>query len=388
MAVNSHLVFSLAGVGIIPSRVQHTDYDTSPKVNSFRIPSLLDAVSGIRVYVLSLYVDLAKPPLESFITNLEEVSRERNCAGAGAAEWIIFKILRPLYSGLLMKHLYVAVHTANSALSLTLLFFFSLIYAATDIKEMQPQHSPLKIARFADFGIGLPNLGDSWNMESGGGGGGGGGSPPIGLGLELGRGSSQRQTGFTKSCGFTVFQLQELQLQSLIYKYMEAGLPVPDHLLLPIWKSVAGSLGGLHGSPYQLYTGYLGCGSLHLEYKNGFDPEPGRCRRTDGKKWRCSKEAVPDHKYCERHMHRGRQRSRKLVEAPSTSTSTSTSGSSRIRHGNTADTNLSISLQLDSSSSSSNNGSNLNSGLIGFSPKSVLRGSNPKPESSLQFQGF
>ncbi|KAK8482013.1 hypothetical protein V6N11_071040 [Hibiscus sabdariffa] len=280
----------------------------------------------------------------------------------------------------LLLVLYVAVHTANSALSLTLLFYFSLIYAATDIKEMEPQHSPLKIARFADFGIGLPNLGDSWNMESGGG---GGGSPPIGLGLELGRGSSQRQTGFTKSCGFTVFQLQELQLQSLIYKYMEAGLPVPDHLLLPIWKSVAGSLGGLHGSPYQLYTGYLGCGSLHLEYKNGFDPEPGRCRRTDGKKWRCSKEAVPDHKYCERHMHRGRQRSRKLVEAPSTSTSSN----SRIRHGNT-DTNLSISLQLDSRSSSSNNGSNLTSGLVGFSPKSVLRGSNPKPESSLQFQGF
>ncbi|GMJ06171.1 hypothetical protein HRI_004286300 [Hibiscus trionum] len=249
---------------------------------------------------------------------------------------------------------------------------------------MEPQHSPLKIARFADFGIGLSNLGDSWNMESGGGGGGGGGgSPPIGLGLELGRGSSHTPTGFT------VFQLQELQLQSLIYKYMEAGLPVPNHLLLPIWKSVAGSLGGLHlhGSPYQLYSGYLGCGSLHLEYKNGVDPEPGRCRRTDGKKWRCSKEAVADHKYCERHMHRGRQRSRKLVEASQTH---STATGSRISHGNAADTNLSISLQLhsSSSSSSSNNGSNLSSGFIGFSPKSVLRGSNPKPESSLQFEGF
>jgi len=44
------------------------------------------------------------------------------------------------------------------------------------------------------------------------------------------------------------------------------------------------------------------------------DPEPGRCRRTDGKKWRCSKEAAPDSKYCERHMHRGRNRSRKPVE--------------------------------------------------------------------------
>ena len=48
------------------------------------------------------------------------------------------------------------------------------------------------------------------------------------------------------------------------------------------------------------------------------DPEPGRCRRTDGKKWRCSKEAYPDSKYCERHMHRGKNRSRKPVEVTTT----------------------------------------------------------------------
>lgn len=56
-------------------------------------------------------------------------------------------------------------------------------------------------------------------------------------------------------------------------------------------------------------------------YQMGFsrkaeDPEPGRCRRTDGKKWRCSKEAYPDSKYCEKHMHRGKNRSRKPVEMP------------------------------------------------------------------------
>lgn len=44
------------------------------------------------------------------------------------------------------------------------------------------------------------------------------------------------------------------------------------------------------------------------------DPEPGRCRRTDGKKWRCARDVAPSHKYCERHMHRGRPRSRKPVE--------------------------------------------------------------------------
>jgi hypothetical protein len=44
------------------------------------------------------------------------------------------------------------------------------------------------------------------------------------------------------------------------------------------------------------------------------DQEPHRCRRTDGKKWRCGRDTVPNQKYCERHMHRGRNRSRKLVE--------------------------------------------------------------------------
>lgn len=54
------------------------------------------------------------------------------------------------------------------------------------------------------------------------------------------------------------------------------------------------------------------------------DPEPGRCRRTDGKKWRCSKDAYPDSKYCERHMHRGRNRSRKPVESQTMTQSSST----------------------------------------------------------------
>lgn len=52
------------------------------------------------------------------------------------------------------------------------------------------------------------------------------------------------------------------------------------------------------------------------------DPEPGRCRRTDGKKWRCSRDIVAGQKYCERHMHRGRNRSRKPVEIPTPVTTT------------------------------------------------------------------
>ncbi|KAJ6705674.1 hypothetical protein OIU79_010369 [Salix purpurea] len=165
------------------------------------------------------------------------------------------------------------------------------------------------------------------------------GSPPIGLGLELGRGSGSSQRPIIsckKHYALTVLQLQELQLQSLIYKYIQAGFPVPFQLVLPIWRSVATSLGGLSSRLLQLYPSLMGCSPLYLEYKNGVDPEIGRCRRTDGKKWRCSKEALPDQKYCDRHIHRGRQRSRKLEESASP--------------GNSS-TNLSISLPGISSAS-------------------------------------
>lgn len=49
----------------------------------------------------------------------------------------------------------------------------------------------------------------------------------------------------------------------------------------------------------------MGCNRSFSSLKSSFDPEMGRCRRTDGKKWRCSRDVVPEQKYCERHMHRG-----------------------------------------------------------------------------------
>ncbi|CAL5015076.1 unnamed protein product [Urochloa decumbens] len=99
---------------------------------------------------------------------------------------------------------------------------------------------------------------------------------------------------------FTAAQYEELEHQALIYKYLVAGVPVPPDLLLPIRR------GFVYHQPALGYGPYFG---------KKVDPEPGRCRRTDGKKWRCAKEAAPDSKYCERHMHRGRNRSRKPVEA-------------------------------------------------------------------------
>ncbi|XP_059459155.1 growth-regulating factor 9-like [Corylus avellana] len=116
-----------------------------------------------------------------------------------------------------------------------------------------------------------------------------------------------------KPASLTPAQSHELQGQALIYKHLEAGLPIPLHLLIPIWKSVASCFGP---AIYDLYPSFIGYFSPQgFDYRTMTDPEPGRCRRTDGKKWRCSKNVVPDQKYCERHMHRGRQRSRKPVEA-------------------------------------------------------------------------
>ncbi|KAK9284456.1 hypothetical protein L1049_023629 [Liquidambar formosana] len=112
---------------------------------------------------------------------------------------------------------------------------------------------------------------------------------------------------------FTPSQWIELEHQALIYKYITANVPVPSNLLIPIKKSF--NPFGLSGSSAgSLPPNSLGWGSFHLGFSGNTDPEPGRCRRTDGKKWRCSRDAVADQKYCERHINRGRHRSRKPVE--------------------------------------------------------------------------
>ncbi|KAG6478287.1 growth-regulating factor 4-like isoform X1 [Zingiber officinale] len=116
--------------------------------------------------------------------------------------------------------------------------------------------------------------------------------------------------GFGVRPPFTAAQWQELEHQALIYKYLTAGVPVPPELLIPIRRSFEALPGRYWHHPALAYCSYYG---------KKLDPEPGRCRRTDGKKWRCSKDAHPDSKYCERHMHRGRNRSRKPVESQSAS---------------------------------------------------------------------
>ncbi|XP_010936937.1 growth-regulating factor 4 [Elaeis guineensis] len=119
---------------------------------------------------------------------------------------------------------------------------------------------------------------------------------------------------------FTESQWQELEHQALIFKYLAAGIPIPNDLILPIRRSLlldSPTLGFPHPPS-------IGWGCFQMGYgRKVEDPEPGRCRRTDGKKWRCSKEAYPDSKYCERHMHRGKRSSRKHVELSLASNPTS-----------------------------------------------------------------
>ncbi|KAI3960450.1 hypothetical protein MKW92_013564 [Papaver armeniacum] len=170
--------------------------------------------------------------------------------------------------------------------------------------------------------------------------------------------------------------IAQFEHQALIYKHMAAGVPVPFHLVVPIWKSLASSFGSLHS--------VMGCKGIYFDYKNSMEPEPGRCRRTDGKKWRCSKDVVPEQKYCERHMHRGRNRSRKPVEIPYQNAASS---SSSTANGNTG-LSISIPLQLmannnNNTTTSTSNNSTATAIALDFSPKSVLQngGNNCKNES-------
>ncbi|KAI4338027.1 hypothetical protein L6164_016381 [Bauhinia variegata] len=115
---------------------------------------------------------------------------------------------------------------------------------------------------------------------------------------------------------FTSAQWRELERQAMIYKYMMASVPIPPDLLIPT------SLPAASRSP--LDSGF------NLRLSSGTDPEPGRCRRTDGKKWRCSRDVAPNHKYCERHMHRGRPRSRKHVEVHASSNNSTSSNDNQL----------------------------------------------------------
>ncbi|KAJ4886756.1 Growth-regulating factor 5 [Raphanus sativus] len=148
---------------------------------------------------------------------------------------------------------------------------------------------------------------------------------------------------------FTPTQWQELEHQALIYKYMVSGVPVPPELIFSIRRSLDSSLVS-RLLPHQP----LGWGCYQMGFGRKQDPEPGRCRRTDGKKWRCSREAHPDSKYCEKHMHRGRNRAKKSIDqSQTTAPLISPSLSFPSNHNNPSPTLSSSSTTYSASSSSS-----------------------------------
>ncbi|KAL4570589.1 hypothetical protein LXL04_026246 [Taraxacum kok-saghyz] len=135
-------------------------------------------------------------------------------------------------------------------------------------------------------------------------------SPEIGSGVVIGSDSG----GTTGKMLFTAIQWQELERQTMIYKYIMASIPVPPQLLIPFSTQ-----------PNSTFFPYCKT-AMDMRFSSGSDPEPWRCRRTDGKKWRCSRDVTPDQKYCERHAHKSRPRSRKPVESqPHNTTITTTS---------------------------------------------------------------
>ncbi|KAE8710439.1 Growth-regulating factor 5 [Hibiscus syriacus] len=132
---------------------------------------------------------------------------------------------------------------------------------------------------------------------------------------------------------FTATQWEELEHQALIFKYMVSGIPIPPDLIFTIKRSFL--------EEYSFSSRLFSYQPQHVGWScfkgRKMDPEPGRCRRTDGKKWRCSKQAYSDSKYCERHMHRGKNRSRKPMEPRATTMA------------NTSTATQSLSLSLSSS---------------------------------------
>ncbi|CAN1307960.1 Growth-regulating factor 5 [Linum perenne] len=155
---------------------------------------------------------------------------------------------------------------------------------------------------------------------------------------------------------FTANQWQELEHQALIFKYMVSGIPIPHDLLFTIKRTSSSSpSSSFLDSSSKLFpsqTPHIGWSCFQLGLGRKIDPEPGRCRRTDGKKWRCSKEAYPDSKYCERHMHRGKNRSRKPVEAQQSTPKNLSPSPTPTFGSSSANAHTSLSLLSPSSSSS------------------------------------
>lgn len=60
-------------------------------------------------------------------------------------------------------------------------------------------------------------------------------------------------------------QLQEFRMQALVYRYIEAGVRVPNHLVVPIWNSLA--LSSSSSSGYLIHNNYPSSSSKYFEIR-------------------------------------------------------------------------------------------------------------------------
>lgn len=87
-----------------------------------------------------------------------------------------------------------------------------------------------------------------------------------------------------------------------------------------------------------------GYNHAYLNARNSVESEAGRCRRTDGKKWRCKGGVLPGQKYCATHVNRGAKKRVTSHEPAATTTSTTYPSATTNNIQKAQITNLSMSV--------------------------------------------
>lgn len=84
--------------------------------------------------------------------------------------------------------------------------------------------------------------------------------------------------------------------------------------------------------PFSAVISVSGSNGSYLGHRKSIvESEPGRCRRTDGKRWRCKSAVLPGQKYCATHMHRGaKRRCTNTESSPPSAIATTTAISSNV----------------------------------------------------------
>ncbi|XP_026457456.1 uncharacterized protein LOC113358145 isoform X1 [Papaver somniferum] len=115
------------------------------------------------------------------------------------------------------------------------------------------------------------------------------------------------------------------------------------------------------------------------ENEKGLEPVTRRCKITDGKNWQCYEMAVPERKYCQKHLSRG-TRIKKVAETTPSSTKKPIKSKKRAKAAPLATAKLSVDikqLNIDTISMQPNDGNDDVSPMLSSSPKITCLSSTP-----------